>query len=438
MKNLIFFYSVKTSAADTHPIYGPSSLPFHVIVKPIGPVCNLSCTYCYYLPKNKLYPGIKNFRMPDDILENFTRQYIQSQPEGVQEIQFSWQGGEPTLLGLPFFKRAVELQKKYTRPGMTILNTLQTNGTRLDDAWGKFFHAESFLIGISIDGPEKVHDRFRLSPDGRGSHREVMRGLEILHRHAVEFNTLTVVNRLNGDQPLATYDFLKETGSRFFQFIPIVEREQSGVVTPESVGSRQWGRFLKGIFERWREADVGEIFVQLFDVFLGLYMGLPSSLCAHAETCGRAVALEHNGDLYSCDHFVFRPYLLGNLKNTPVSSLLDGDFQKEFGEKKRSALPLICRNCRYLPLCHGGCPAHRFRTAPGGEQGLNYLCEGYKLFFQNTLPYLRAMAACLRQGSPAKEYHRCLEPQTSGPTAPGRNSPCPCGSGEKYKNCCEN
>jgi uncharacterized protein len=374
--------------------------------------------------------------MSDNVLETFTRQYIEAQPETVQEIHFSWQGGEPTLLGLPFFKRAVALQKKYQRSGMAILNTIQTNGTKLTDAWGRFFHEESFLVGISIDGPEQVHDRFRLSPTGGGSFHQVMRGLEVLKKHAVEFNTLTVVNRLNGDSPHLIYDFLKEAGARFFQFIPIVEREENGDVTPESVGSRQWGRFLTGIFERWLEADVGEIFVQFFDVFLGLFMNLPSSLCVHAETCGRAVALEHNGDLYSCDHFVLEPYFLGNLTTHPVTTLLDGDFQTEFGEKKWGGLPRFCRECRFQRMCNGGCPAHRFLKAPGGESGLNYLCEGYKLFFQNTRPYFRAMAECLRQGRPARDYPEFLQVQPSSQAKTGRNAPCPCGSGEKYKNCC--
>ncbi len=414
----------------------PSKLPFHIIVKPIGAVCNLNCTYCFYLPKTLLYPNKEDFRMPDEVLDNFTRQYIESQPESVQEIHFSWQGGEPTLLGLPFYKKAVALQKKYQRPDMSILNTIQTNGTRLDDAWGHFLHDESFLVGISIDGSEKIHDRFRIAPTGRGSFREVMHGLEILKKHNVEFNTLTVVTRINGDQPHPTYDFLKEIGARFFQFIPIVEREENGSIKAESVGSRQWGRFLIGVFERWLENDIGEIYVQFFDLFLGLFMNLPASLCVHAETCGRAVALEHNGDLYSCDHFVFKPHYLGNLMDSPVSTMLDGEFQREFGEQKRSGLPLYCRECRYLKMCNGGCPGHRFLKAPGGEAGLNYLCEGYKLFFQFAHPYFRAMAECLREGQPASDYHRFLKTSPCPQAKPGRNTPCPCGSGEKYKNCC--
>ncbi len=409
--------------------------PFHVIIKPNGAVCNLRCAYCYYLEKSLLYPGTQTFRMPDAVLEELTRQYISDQPESIQEIHFSWQGGEPTLLGMEFFRKAVALQKKFQRPGLRILNTMQTNGTLLDDKWGKFLHDENFLVGISLDGPEDVHDRYRLSPTGKGSFVSVMQGLEILKKHSVEFNILTVVNRLNGSQPERTYEFLKQTGSRYFQFIPIVERDQSGKITRNSTGPRQWGRFLIGIFDRWLKKDIGEIFVQHFDVFLGLFMNLPAALCVHSRTCGRAVALEHNGDLYSCDHFVFADHYLGNITEKPLTALLEGEFQNRFGEDKQSRLPQFCRRCRHLSLCNGGCPAHRFDTAPGGEPGLNYLCEGFRLFFAHASPYFRAMADCLNSGRPAADYRFYLETSVQHPK-PGRNQPCPCGSGEKFKNCC--
>jgi uncharacterized protein len=373
--------------------------------------------------------------MPDRVLEELTRQYIESQPEGMRELHFSWQGGEPTLLGLEFFRKALALQKKYRRDGLRILNTMQTNGTLLDEEWGRFLHDEGFLVGISIDGPEAVHDRFRRNTAGAGSLETVLRGLEVLKTHQVEFNTLTVVNRVNGDQPEVTYDFLKQIGSRFFQFIPIVERDSEGRMTPESVGSRQWGRFLIGIFDRWKRADVGEVFVQYFDVFLGLYMGLPSSLCVFAETCGRAAAMEHNGDLYSCDHFVFQDYRLGSIADLTLTEMMDGEFQTRFGRDKMDRLPHVCRRCAFLALCHGGCLAHRFLKGPGGEPGLNYLCEGFKLFFRHTLPYLRAMAKCLDSGKPARDYPRFMATEESRSKI-GRNQPCSCGSGEKYKNCC--
>lgn len=409
--------------------------PFHVIVKPNGAVCNLRCSYCYYLEKSLLYPETQSFRMPDTILEELTRQYISAQPEQIRELHFSWQGGEPTLLGMKFFQKAVALQKKYQRPGLHILNTMQTNGTLLDDKWGKFLHDENFLVGISLDGPEDVHDRFRLSPNGRGSFASVMRGLEILNKHQVEFNILTVVNRLNGSQPKRTYEFLKQTGSRFFQFIPIVERDPTGNMTSQSTGSRQWGRFLIGLFDDWLDKDVGEIFIQHIDVFLGLFMNFPAALCVHSQTCGRAVALEHNGDLYSCDHFVFADHFLGNITEKPLVDMLDGEFQTRFGENKKTGLPQFCRRCRYLTLCNGGCPAHRFAKAPGGEAGLNYLCEGFRLFFAFALPYFRAMAESLNAGRPALDYRYYLETSAHRPK-PGRNQPCACGSGKKFKNCC--
>ena len=378
--------------------------PYHVIVKPIGAVCNLHCQYCYYLEKTALYPDERSFRMPDEVLEELTRQYIESQPEAVQELHFSWQGGEPTLLEIEFFRKAISLQKKYQRPGMRILNTIQTNGTLLDDEWGRFLSDEDFLVGISIDGPEPIHDRFRRDAAGAGSLDSALRGLEVLKKHRVEFNILTVVNRVNGDQPTATYDFLKQIGARFFQFIPIVERDREGRMTPQSVGSRQWGRFLAGIFDRWKQSDVGEVFVQHFDVFLGLFMGLPSSLCVFAETCGRAVALEHNGDLYSCDHFVSPEYELGNITDTALGDMVEGAKQRRFGRDKRDALPRYCRRCDHLRLCGGACPKDRIARTPDGEPGLAYLCDGYRAFYDHVMPVLEKMGTCLRLGHPASRY----------------------------------
>ncbi|MFO7979933.1 MAG: anaerobic sulfatase maturase [Candidatus Aminicenantes bacterium] len=385
-----------------------SSQPFHVIIKPIGPICNLNCTYCYYLDKKNLYPNKKKFRMPLSILEELTKQYISSQPDGLQEIQFAWQGGEPTLLGVDFFKKAVELQKKYTPRGMKITNSLQTNGTLLNDEWGQFFHDESFLVGISIDGPQDIHDCFRYDSKGQGSFNQTMKGLEILKKHKVEFNTLTVVNSVNGNQPKKVYDFLKDIGSRFFQFIPIVERDASGSVTKETVGPRQWGRFLQTVFDCWLSSDIGRIFIQRFDIGLGLSMGLPSALCAFSETCGRAVALEHNGDLYSCDHFVFKDYYLGNITKQSLASLIDSPKQKKFGQDKKDKLPKKCRQCHYLSLCQGECPANRFVKKTGEKHSLNYLCEGYKMFFSHSLPYFRAMAKSLNAGYLAKDYQAFL------------------------------
>jgi len=385
-----------------------SSEPFHVIIKPIGPICNLHCKYCYYLDKKNLYPHKKNFKMPFSVLEELTKQYLHSQPEGIQEIQFAWQGGEPTLLGVDFFKKAVELQKKHSLKGVRITNSFQTNGTLLNDEWGRFFHDESFLVGISIDGPQDLHDRFRYDSQGKGSFNQTMKGLEILKKHEVEFNTLTVVNSVNGNQPQQVYHFLKDIGSHFFQFIPIVERDASGSITKETVGPRQWGRFLQAVFDCWLSSDIGRIFVQRFDIALGLTMGLPSALCVFSEICGRAVALEHNGDLYSCDHFVYKDNYLGNITEQSLPSLINSPKQKKFGQDKKDLLPKKCRQCHYLHLCRGGCPANRFIKKTGEKHSSNYLCEGYKLFFSHSFPYFRAMAQSLNSGHLAKDYKAFL------------------------------
>lgn len=287
--------------------------PYHVLLKPIGPVCNIDCEYCFYLEKSALFPGHRtvDFMMSEETLEEVTRAYIHSQPEGTAEINFAWQGGEPTLMGVNFFRKAVELQKKYARPGIKITNAIQTNGTRLDAEWGEFLRENEFLVGISIDGPEAMHNRYRRDRGGAGTFASVMRGIEVLKRHRVEFNTLTVVQEHNGDYPAPVYTFLKKIGSTFMQFIPIVEKTSQTSVGERSVGPEQWGRFMSGVFDLWLKKDLGRIFVQHFDMLLGLWMGYPSSMCVHAETCGRAVALEHDGSLFSCDHFVNPEHRLG-------------------------------------------------------------------------------------------------------------------------------
>jgi len=419
----------------------PSVAPFHILAKPIGPICNLDCAYCFYLKKEKLFPDTRDFRMADEVLEHFTRQYIESQPAGTPEVNFAWQGGEPTLLGVRFFRRAVELQEQYRRADMRISNSLQTNGVLLDDKWGEFLHEHNFLIGLSVDGPEELHNRYRRDKQGRGSFTSVMSGLETLKKHAVEFNTLTVIQNDNGAHPEKVYDFLKGMGSKFFQFIPIVEPENGGV-SSRTVGARQYGRFLNRTFDRWLEQDdVGEIFIRDFDMMLGLVMGYPSSVCVHAETCGRAVAVEHNGDLFSCDHFVNLEDRLGNVTGEALTDLLDGDKQTKFGHDKRDALPRYCRECTYLAYCYGACPKDRIIATPAGEPGLNVLCAGYKAFYRHTLPVWEQMAKCLRLRRPASDYQQINrivrdEIKTRG-LALGRNDPCLCGSGRKFKKCCE-
>lgn len=420
-----------------------SSAPFHLLCKPIGPVCNLACDYCFYLEKDHLFPGKKkgDFRMDEATLELFTKSYIQAQPENAGEVNFAWQGGEPTLMGIPFFRRALELQGKYRRPGLKITNAIQTNGTLLNDEWARFLKEENILVGISIDGPEKLHNRFRRDPAGRGSFSDVMRGLELLHRHQVEFNTLTVVQSDNGNHPGEVYRFLKEAGSRFLQFIPIVEPLSGGGVSSRTVRPGQWGTFLSRVFDIWLEGDVGSIFVQHFDLLLGLWMGGPSSLCVHAPYCGRALAVEHDGTIFSCDHFVDDRHRLGNIHQKPLAELVDSPFQHHFGRDKFDALPRECLNCPYLKLCYGGCPSDRCRKSGSGRADLNWNCEGYQSFYRHSEPVFRAMAEAIRRGGTARDYSgylaRYLPPASAGERGkPGRNDPCPCGSGKKYKHCC--
>ncbi|MEW6277037.1 MAG: anaerobic sulfatase maturase [Candidatus Eremiobacterota bacterium] len=373
------------------------SLPgFHVMTKPIGPLCNLDCAYCFYLKKEALYPGKRDWRMSPEVLEQHVRQTIQA--HAVPEVQFAWQGGEPTLLGVDFFRHVVALQRRFAG-GKRIHNALQTNGVLLDDEWCAFLAEHGFLVGLSLDGPRELHDRYRVDRGGAPSFDRAMRGLEHLKRYRVEFNTLTVVNSHNGDHPLAVYRFLKEAGSSFLQFIPAVEREGEAVA-PWSVGAAQFGRFLVEVFDEWVVRDVGRVFVQLFDVALESWLGLPQGLCLFRPTCGAALALEHNGDLYSCDHFVNPENRLGNILENPLSALVNSPQQGKFGRDKADTLPGQCRRCEVRFACHGECPRNRFLRTGDGEPGLNYLCEGYLCFFRHVDPYMRFMAAQLRAGRP--------------------------------------
>lgn len=409
---------------------------FNVMVKPRGPVCNLRCDYCYYVAKEGLYPG-SSFRMTDRLLEEFTRQYIAAQ--SVPEVTFGWQGGEPTLAGLEFFRRAVELQHRYARPGMRILNALQTNGTLLDDEWCRFLREHGFLVGLSLDGPRELHDAFRHDGAGRPTFDRVMRGLRLLQEHGVEYNILATVHAANAGHPLEVYRFLRdEAGARFIQFIPIVERQADGV-SPRSVGSRAYGEFLIAIFDEWVRRDVGTVFVQMFDVCLAAWLGAPPGLCVHEETCGAALVMEHNGDLYACDHFVDPAHRLGNILETPLADLVASEAQRCFGLAKRDALPRRCRECPVGFVCHGGCPKDRLLHTPQGEPGLNYLCEGYRAFFSHIGTPMREMAAEVRAGRPAANVMLRLQQEASARersfATVGRNDPCPCGSGLKYKHC---
>lgn len=380
---------------------------FHIMAKPHGPICNLDCTYCYYLEKEKLYPQkSRDFRMRDHVLEKYVRQYIETYPGDV--VQFAWQGGEPTLLGMAWFERVVELQQKYAN-GKTIENALQTNGTLLDDHWSEFFARNRFLIGLSIDGPEDLHDAYRVDKGGQPTFARVMRGLGLLKKHGVEFNTLTVVNRLNSYHPLEVYQFLKEIGSKYLQFIPVVEQvasepdanglvllkpyaRQKTEVSDWSVEPLQFGIFLQQVFDSWVVQDVGRIFVQIFDVALESWYGVPQSLCVFKPECGSALAMEHNGDLYSCDHFVYPENRLGNIMEGSMGALVASPQQARFGRAKAVALPSDCQTCDVRFACNGECPKHRFAQTSAGEYGLNYLCAGYKHFFRHIDPYMRFMA----------------------------------------------
>ncbi len=379
--------------------------PFHVMLKPRGAICNLDCAYCYFLSKERLYPD-SGFRMSDELLEVYTRQYIQAQAQ-TPEVTFTWQGGEPTLMGLDFFQRTLELQKKYAKPGMRISNALQTNATTLDDAWCDFFHANDFLLGVSLDGPRELRDAYRVDKGGAPTFARVMRGIELLRKHHVEYNILATVHAANASYPLEVYRFFRdEVGTQFIQFIPIVERvnetgfQEGSTVTPRSVTGKQYGKFLVAIFDEWVQRDVGRVFVQIFEVALGVWLGQPASLCIFSETCGSALALEHNGDLFSCDHFVEPRYKLGNIQQDKLIALVDSEPQKQFGLNKRDTLPRYCRECSVRFICNGGCPKDRLLVTPDGEPGLNYLCEGFKIFFTHIDQSMRTMASLIRQERP--------------------------------------
>ncbi|HXK60831.1 MAG TPA: anaerobic sulfatase-maturation protein [Acidobacteriota bacterium] len=428
-------------------------LAFHLMSKPSGPLCNLDCRYCFYLEKERLFPGKPKWAMSEEVLETYVREYIEALD--IPVINFAWQGGEPTLLGVKFFERAVELQKKYAN-GKRIENAIQTNGILIDDEWGDFLARNNFLVGLSIDGPRELHDHYRVDKGGRPTFDRVMKGLACLKKHGVEFNTLTVVQRHNSQYPLEVYRFLKEHGSGFMQFIPIVERiaeepkpgdlvlispdsDRPARVSDWSVEPLQFGRFLTAIFDEWVRNDVGQFYVQLFDVSLEAWVGLQPSLCIFRETCGEAMIIEHNGDVYSCDHYVYPENRLGNIMENPLVPLVTSEQQRKFGLDKRDRLPRYCLDCEFRFACNGECPKHRFARTPDGEEGLNYLCPAYKMFFKHVDPYMQFMAQELSEQRPpanVMRWARERDMRAAGKSHPGRNDPCLCGSGKKYKKCC--
>ncbi|MBT3630503.1 MAG: anaerobic sulfatase maturase [Candidatus Marinimicrobia bacterium] len=424
-----------------------SGTPFHVLAKPVGPSCNLNCDYCFYLEKESLFPKASTFKMAPEILESFILQNIESQP--TNSVHFTWQGGEPTLLGVPYFEEIVKLQQKHSR-GKQITNAIQTNGILLDEDWGRFLLENNFLVGISIDGPRHLHDKYRLGHDGQGSYDKVTAGMELLKKHNIDFNTLTVINRGNQDHALEIYDFLKSNGSEYWQFIPAVERTRPDgslaapheidnvEMTTWSVDPEAYGQFLTKIFQRWVREDVGTIFVQQFEAALANEMGRPAGVCVWNAICGQALAVEHNGDLYSCDHYVFPEYQLGNLVASPLLDLVHSPAQQEFGADKQANLAQICRDCEVLYLCHGECPKHRFVPGPNGEKGHNYLCGGYKQFFTSIRPELGVFKEILELGHPATNIVAWMQEKDQGfPSIDVELSEiCPCGSKLVFKDCC--
>jgi uncharacterized protein len=393
----------------------------HIVAKPIGPVCNLACEYCFYLEKKALFGPREQYRMSDEVLRAFVTNYIASQPTPV--VEFVWQGGEPTLLGLDFFKRVIAFQRPLA--GLkTINNVLQTNGTLLTDAWCLFLKKHHFMVGISLDGPQAIHDRYRRDRKGGGSFERALRGLRLLQKHQVPYNVLACVARETAQYPLEVYRFFKSQEVEFIQFAPIVERlphdpsgpdhglrlagpaslhkkEEQTRVTPWTVESEAYGDFLIAVYEQWVRHDVGKVFVMNFEWALNAWIGNPSPVCIHAEQCGRSLVVEHNGDLYACDHCVFPEYRLGNILTESLPALAERSRRSGFGVSKQSALPRWCRECDALAACRGGCPKHRFKSTPYNEPGLQYLCGGYKKFLLHIRKYLRVMTQLLENGLPA-------------------------------------
>lgn len=393
---------------------------FHMLAKPVGPICNLNCEYCFYTEKEALYHTTNNFKMPEEVLETYIQKYITSQ--NIPEIQFVWHGGEPTLAGLDYFRRIVELQHKYAGH-KTIINSLQTNGTLLDDDWCLFLKENNFLVGLSMDGPREIHDRYRVDRGGRPTFHNVIKGLKLLQKYEVPYNILLCVTKESAKRPKKVYKFLKDHDIQFVQFIPIVERipdelaislglrhatptsinqaELEPSVSPWTVESEQYGDFLIDIFEEWIRNDIGSIHIMNFEWALESWLGLPSSICVFSKHCGKAVTVEHNGDVYSCDHYVYPEYLLGNIMKDSPQQMINSKKQVEFGVNKEAALPQVCQNCEVRFACNGECPKHRFLKAPNGEPGLNYLCAGYKKYFRHIHRYMKVMVQLIENGLPA-------------------------------------
>jgi len=410
-----------------------ASHDFQIFVKPTGSICNLGCDYCYYLNKELLYPERSSYRMPDDILESYIVQHIRSAPQS--SIRFSWHGGEPTLLGVDYFRRIVALQRKHCPPDRHITNGIQTNGTLLDADWCRFLASEGFNVGLSLDGPQQLHDRYRVTKRRQPTYRQTMRGYELLQQYNVYFDILCVVNAYNVRHPAEVYQFFKQIGAPTIGFLPLVEPspDSQNAASDRSVPAEAFGSFLCTVFDEWKRRDIGQVKVQIFEEVSRTAFGQEQRLCIFRKTCGDIPVIEHNGDFYACDHFVDSGHLWGNIAATPLVDMLESRQQRAFGQAKQDTLPRYCLACEVRNLCNGECPKNRFIQTPDGEPGLNYLCAGYKRFFSHCRPFVEELANLWRRQS--------LEPQTpaatvrSGPKT-GRNDPCPCGSGRKYKKCC--
>ena len=402
-------------------IANPFAKPLYVMLKPAGAHCNLACKYCYYLEKNKLYPTAQRHLMSDEILEQFTREYIEAQT--MSQVLFTWHGGEPLLRSIDFYRKALSLQQKYAG-GRRIDNVIQTNGTLLTDEWCEFFAQNHWLVGISIDGPQPDHDHYRLTAAGKPSWKKVMQGIKLLKKHGVEWNAMAVVNAYNANHPMEFYRFFKENGCQFLQFTPIVERltrHEDGrtlasladkdeiPLSEASVAPEQWGYFLCAIFDEWVRKDVGKIFVEIFDCTLANWMGISPGICAYSKECGHAGVMEHNGDVYSCDHFVFPEYKLGNIRDHSLIDMLYGEQQQEFSRLKHSSLPRQCKECDMEFACHGECPKNRFMKDKYGDSGLNYLCPGYYHYYQHVAPYMDYMKQELMAQRPPSNIMKVVQ-----------------------------
>ena len=438
----------------------PASRGFQVMAKPTGAICNLDCDYCYYLKKEDLYPGTRSFRMERDVMERYVAQHIQASPDPV--IDFSWHGGEPTILGIDYFREVVALQRKHCPPGRRVRNGMQTNGVLLDDEWCRFLAEEGFSIGLSLDGPEKLHDEYRVTKGRQPTHRQAVQAFARLKAHKVPCDVLCVVHAGNAGRPTEVYRYFKGIGADHMQFIPLVEPAPGdaaaspggaagqhvgpdlvepapggAAVSSRSVPAEAFGDFLCAVFDEWIRNDVGRVTVQIFDEAARTGLGIEHALCIFRETCGDVPVVEHNGDFYSCDHYVDPGHLVGNIRDTPLARMIDGDAQRRFGRDKWTSLPRYCRGCEVRAQCNGGCPKDRFIETPDGEPGLNYLCAGYKKFFLHSREHLGAMAGLWRAGEPIEKVMRLVrEADAAARPQAGRNDPCPCGSGRKYKRCC--